>query len=142
MRRLTPDECRRFLTEKPRTAAIGTVRPDGRPHVASIWYDVEGDTLIFTTWHDTVKRRNIDHNPNVSICVDDEKPPFAYVQVEGTARLSENDQEHLYWATRIAARYMGHDQAEAYGKRNAVEGELLVRVKITKMFGEEDIAGW
>jgi PPOX class probable F420-dependent enzyme len=141
-RRLTPDECRRFLTEKPRTATIGTVRPDGRPHVAAIWFDLDGDTLVFTTWHDTVKKRNLDHNSRVTICVDDEQPPFAYVQIEGTAELSENDPEHLYWSTRIAGRYMGQDQAEAYGKRNAVEGEWLVRVKIAKMLGEENISGW
>jgi hypothetical protein len=37
---------------------------------------------------------------------------------------------------------MGADQAERYGRRNAVEGELLVRVRITRMMGEEEIAGW
>jgi PPOX class probable F420-dependent enzyme len=128
--------------EKPRTAAIGTVRPNGRPHVATIWFDIEGDTLVFTTWHATVKKRNLDRNPNVSICVDDEQPPFAYVQIEGTAHMTENDPEHLYWSTRIAGRYMGPDLAEVYGKRNAVEGELLVRVRIEKMVGEDEIAGW
>ena len=141
-RKMTPEECRQFLTAQPRTAAIGTVRPDGRPHVVVVWFDFEGDTLVFTTWYETVKRRNLSHNPYVSICVDDEKPPFAYVQIEGTAELTENDPDHMYWSTRIAGRYMGAEQAERYGKRNAVEGELLVRVKVTKMIGETDLAGW
>jgi PPOX class probable F420-dependent enzyme len=139
---MTPEQCRQFLTEQVRTAAIGTVRPDGRPHVAVIWFDIDGDMLVFTTWHKSVKRANMRHNPQVSICVDDETPPYAYVQIEGTVELTENDPDHLYWATRIAGRYMGEDQAERYGKRNAVEGELLVRVRITRMIGEEEIAGW
>jgi hypothetical protein len=46
----------------------------------------------------------------------------------------------LAWATRIAARYMGADQAEAYGRRNAVPGEALVRVTPTKIIAEKDVA--
>jgi hypothetical protein len=48
--------------------------------------------------------------------------------------------ELLHWATRIAGRYMGAEQAEAYGKRNAVEGELLVRITPTHIHGEKNIA--
>lgn len=142
MKKLTADECRHFLLEKPRTAKIGTIRPDGRPHVSAVWFDIEGDTLLFTTWHKAVKAANLRHDPNVSICVDDEHPPFAYVQIEGTAEITERDPDMLYWSTRIACRYMGDDEAERYGKRNAVEGEYLVRVHITKIIGRDDIAGW
>ena len=42
----------------------------------------------------------------------------------------------------IGGRFMGQDQAEAFGRRNAVPGELLVRLTPTQMFGEDDIAGW
>jgi hypothetical protein len=35
---------------------------------------------------------------------------------------------------------MGEDQAEAFGKRNAVPGELLVRVTPTKVRFAKDIA--
>ena len=46
----------------------------------------------------------------------------------------------LDWTTRIARRYMGADLAEAYGKRNAVEGELLVRVTPTRVIARKGIA--
>ena len=46
------------------------------------------------------------------------------------------------WTTRIAKRYMGAEQAEAYGKRNAVEGELLVRVPLTKVTVRKGVADW
>ena len=48
----------------------------------------------------------------------------------------------LKWATEIGGRYMGADQAEAFGRRNAVPGELLVRVTPTKIHAEKNIAGW
>ena len=45
------------------------------------------------------------------------------------------------WATRIAARYMGPAQADAYGHRNAVPGELLVRLRPDRVVALADIAG-
>jgi len=54
-----------------------------------------------------------------------------------------NDAEQLqYWATRIGGRYMGQALAETYGKRNSVEGELVVRVTLTNMHGYKEVAGW
>ncbi len=72
--------------------------------------------------------------------VDDEEPPFAFVTIEGDATLSDDLDEMRRWATRIAARYMGEEQAEAYGARNAVPGELLVRVKPTKIVAVKGVA--
>jgi hypothetical protein len=51
--------------------------------------------------------------------------------IEGHATLSGNLEALRHWATRIGARYMGDDQTEAFGRRNAVAGELLVRVTST-----------
>ena len=39
----------------------------------------------------------------------------------------------LYWAPRIAGRYMGANRAEEYGRRTGVPGELLVRVITAKV---------
>ena len=113
---------------------------DGRPHVARIWFDLGRDTLGFTTWQTTVKARNMRRDAHVSLCVDDEEPPFSFVLVEGTARMTADDPDHLYWATRIAGRYMGAELAEAYGRRNTVPGELLVRVRPEKIVARKNIA--
>ena len=140
MREMTPDEYRSFLLEKPRTGKIATVREDGSPHVVPIWFDLDGDTLVFTTWHTTIKAANIHRDSRVSICVDDPRPPFAFVLLEGTARMEANSPELETWTTRIAGRYMGPDLAESFGKRNAVEGELLVRVEPAKIIARKEIA--
>jgi PPOX class probable F420-dependent enzyme len=142
MQKMTSAECKTFLLERTRTAKLATVRQDGRPHVMPIWFDLDGDTLVFTTWRDSVKARNIRRDPRVCICVDDETPPFAFVQIEGTAVLSSAADELKYWATRIGGRYMGAELAETYGQRNSVEGELVVRVTPTKIIGQKDVAGW
>jgi PPOX class probable F420-dependent enzyme len=128
---MNAEQARAFLLVGTRTAQVATVRADGRPHVVPVWFDLDGEDVIFTAGHDTVKARNIARDARVSLCVDDPTPPFAYVMIEGRATLSDDQEALLHWATRIGGRYMGADQAEAFGRRNAVPGELLVRLTPT-----------
>jgi PPOX class probable F420-dependent enzyme len=141
MRSMTHDETRAFLLAGTRTAKLATVRADGRPHVAPIWFTLAGDAIVFTTWHTTVKAANLRRDRRVSLCVDDEQPPFAFVIIEGTAQIIDDDLPALrHWATQIAARYMGADLAEQYGARNGVPGELLIRVTPTRIVAKDGIA--
>jgi PPOX class probable F420-dependent enzyme len=107
MKSMSRQEWRAFLLTSPRTAKAATVRLDGRPHIAPVWFDLDGDDVIFTTWHTTVKARDLQHDPRISLCVDDERPPFSFVLIEGTARLNDDLDEVRAWATRIAGRYLG-----------------------------------
>jgi hypothetical protein len=61
---------RDFVLARPRTAKLATVRADGRPHVAPIWIDLDGDTVVFNTGADSVKGRNMRRQPRVMLCVD------------------------------------------------------------------------
>ena len=139
-RKMTAGEYREFLLGSVRTATLATVRADGRPHAAPVWYHLDGETFVFTTGEDTVKGRNMRRDGRVSLCIDDERPPFHFVIVEGVATLTADDPDLLLWATRLGGRYMGEDEAEAFGRRNAVPGELLVRVAPTKVLAYMDIA--
>ena len=47
--------------------------------------------------------------------------------------MSEELGELRRWATVIGGRYMGEENAEAFGERNGVPGELLVRVRPTRI---------
>jgi PPOX class probable F420-dependent enzyme len=125
------EQVRAFLTAlPPHTGKLATVRADGRPHLAPVWYDVDGDgTLVFNTGASTVKGRNLRRDPRASLCVDDERPPFSFVVVEGEAELSDDLDEVRAWATRIGGRYMGPERAKEYGARNGVPGELVVRLR-------------
>ena len=139
MNTFTP-EVRAFLMSGTRTITLATVRADGRPHVAPVWFVLDGDTIVFNTGENTIKGKNLRRDPRVCLCTDDSNPPFAFAQIEGTVELSADPDELLYWATRIGGRYMGEALAESYGKRNGVPGELLVRVTPTKIRFEQNIA--
>ena len=139
MVKLSTEE-RTFLLESTHTAKVATVRKDGRPHISPVWFALDGDTLVFTTGATTIKGLNIKRDARICLCIDDEVPPFSFMLIEGTATLSDDMDELLLWATHLGGRYMGADKAEAYGKRNAVEGELLVRVTPTRVIFEKDVA--
>lgn len=137
---MTKDQWHAFVSAGTRTAKLATVRADGRPHIAPIWFLLDGDDLVFNTGEDTVKGRNMARDGRISLCVDDDRPPFSFVTIEGRAELSDRLEDVRHWATRIAARYMGEELAEQYGARNGVPGELLVRVRVDKVVGLADIA--
>lgn len=140
-RKMSQDEWRAFVSQGTRTAKLSTVRADGSPHIAPVWFLLDGDDVVFNTGKETVKGRNLTRDGRVALCVDDDRPPFSFVVVQGRAELEEDPGQLLHWATRIAARYMGEDRAEEYGARNGVPGELLVRVRVEKVQAVADVAG-
>src|SRR5207248_9777312 len=106
-----------------------------------VWFVVEDGSLVFNTNKDTAKGRALARDPRVSLCVDLEEPPYAFVQVQGEAELSEDPAELVRTATAIAARYMGADRAEGFGQRNGVPGELVVRLRPVKVLSAFDLTG-
>jgi len=63
------------------------------------------------------------------------------VHVRGRVTVQKDLDGLLRFATAIGARYMGQDRARKFGRRNAVPGELLVRVTPERVIGEYDGAG-
>lgn len=137
---MTADEVTDFLREPVRPAILATVRADGRPHAAPVWYELDGEVVVFNTGAETVKGRNLARDPRVTLCVQDDRPPFGFVMLEGTAELVDELDQVRRWATRIGGRYMGSDRAEEYGARNGVPGELLVRVSVDHTVSAHDVA--
>ncbi|WP_432182170.1 PPOX class F420-dependent oxidoreductase [Streptomyces sp. NBC_00063] len=131
--KMTDEEWRAFVSEGTRTAKLSSVRADGSPHIAPVWFVLDGEDLLFNTGKDTVKGRNLARDNRVALCVDDERPPFSFTVIEGRAELVEDLEQLRESATRIGARYMGEDRAQEFGERNGVPGELLVRVRIEKV---------
>lgn len=129
-----------FLSEGTRTGMFGFVASDGRPLVTPVWFVVDNGELVLTTHSDTPKGRAVKRDPRVVICVDDPHPPYSFVQVQGVATMIEDEQIVLDIATRTGGRYMGADRAEEFGRRNAVAGEVVLRVRPTKVISGFDIS--
>jgi PPOX class probable F420-dependent enzyme len=102
-----------LATDPPHTGKLASTRRDGRPHVAPIWFALDGETIVFTTYEESLKGRTLRRDPRVALCVDDEAPPFSFVVLEGVVEISEDPEALRHWAAVIGGRYMGAAQAEA-----------------------------
>ncbi len=139
-----------LLASQPaHTGKLATMRADGRPHVAPIWFVLDAsraDTsppvgdIVFNTGADTLKGKALRRDARACLCVDDERPPFSFATIEGVVTISEDLDEVARWAAVIGGRYMGEDRAEEYGRRNGVPGELLVRLRPTHIVSGADLA--
>ncbi|GAA4554158.1 PPOX class F420-dependent oxidoreductase [Pseudonocardia xishanensis] len=135
---LTP-EITAFLSHGTRTGMLAWTASDGRPLAAPVWFLVEDGAVVFNTGRDTAKGRALSRDPRVTLVVDLPEPPYAFVQVQGIAALSEDPEELIRTATALGARYMGADRAEEFGRRNGVPGELVVRIRPIKVNAHLDM---
>jgi PPOX class probable F420-dependent enzyme len=139
MTSVTDPDVSAFLSAGTRTGILGYASATGRPLVTPVWFIVEDGCLIFNTGKESAKGRALARDSRATLCANLQEPPYGFVQVQGDAELSEDPGELLRTATAIAARYLGPDQAEALGRRNAVPGELLVRLRPTKVIAALNI---
>jgi PPOX class probable F420-dependent enzyme len=139
---MTPSQVRSFVTHGTRTAKVATVMKDGQPHVTPVWFVLDGEQIVFTTGGNTAKGRNLQRDPRIALVVEDDEPPFAFVHIRGRVTIHEGHEELLRFATAIGSRYMGEARAEEFGQRNAVPGELLVRVTPERVIAEAELAGY
>ena len=140
-RPMTREQAKEFLAHGQRTGKLATVRADGRPHVAPVWFIVDGDDLVFMTGSATLKGKALRRDPRAALAVDLEQPPYAFVLVEGSVTISTDLEEMLPLSIAIAQRYVAPEDAETFGRRNAVDGELLVRLPMDKVVAHDDLMG-
>jgi PPOX class probable F420-dependent enzyme len=140
-RAMSPEETRAFLLHGTRTAKVATASRDGQPHVMPVWFVLDGEDIVFTTARESVKGKHLRRDPRVSLLVDDQDPPYAFVHVRGRVTLIDDLDELLRYATEIGGRYMGAARAEEFGRRNAVPTEMVVRVSVERLITNADVAG-
>lgn len=134
------EEMKVFIVEGTRTGHLATAREDGRPHAAPIWFVMDGDDIVFTTFHTSVKGRNLQRQPYATLSVDEPTPPYSFVVVEGPVTLDPDPASSRHWAGIMGARYMGEDRAEEFARRNGIEGEWVGRLTPVNWTGIRDIA--
>lgn len=139
---MTDTETQEFLLTGTRTGKLAWVSQTGAPHVAPIWFTLDGDDIIFNTHSESGKGKALQREGRASLVVDLEEPPFAFVKIDGTITIDDDLDNVRAVAKNIGRRYMGEDRAEEFGERNGVPGELVVRLTPTKITAVDDLAGY
>lgn len=105
--------------------AVLAIGVEGRgPLTTPVWYWYEpGGDLWFETQPTSRKGRLLQVGTRISLCVQDESPPFAYVSVEGPIiEIAEDDRE--LHEIPMAIRYLGEEAGRDY-IANLPESEWL-----------------
>lgn len=78
------------IDERLRTEPIiwlGTVRPDGRPHMIPVWFFWDGETITIYSQPNNQKMRNLQHSTNVTLALNTADDGDDVVVAEGKAEL-------------------------------------------------------
>lgn len=141
MRKMSDDERREFLSTGTRTGKLAWVGQNGAPHVAPVWFILDGDDVVFNTHEDSGKAKALAREGRASLVVDLEEPPYGFVKIDGTITFDDDLERVRSVATQIGGRYMGADRAEEFGARNGVPGERIVRLTPTRITSLDDVSG-
>ncbi len=97
-----------FVRES-RKLQLGTINPDGTPHLVTMFYGLVGDRIAFWTYGKAQKTRNLERDPRVTCLIEagDDYFELRGVLVYGTARLIDAREEVLDVGMAVTARMPG-----------------------------------
>ena len=125
---------RKFLEER-RFAVVGTTNPDGSPHLAVMWYLIDGDDIIVNSAQGRIKDRNLARDPRMSLVVEDE---YRWIRIDGRARI-EHDQKITHEdIRRLASRYYQDERKVTEAIRNnfSTQHRITYRLALRRIAGE------
>lgn len=109
--KLSHDEMSQFLNRVPAlVGVVGSIRPDGYPHLVPVWYRWDGAKINIWTTDERRWVRNIVENPKVAFAVSEDEVTNTGVSLRGTAEVITSDDPWIHdEARRISRRYIPHE---------------------------------
>lgn len=123
------DEKAARLIEANNFAFLGTLLPDGSPHVTPMWIDHDGDLVLFNTAMGRVKQKNMARDPRVSIAVADQNNMYDRVVILGrvVSQSFEGAEAHI---DKLADKYTG---AKKYQRSTPTEKRVIFKIQPVKV---------
>src|SRR5947209_2427916 len=104
-------------------AALALVTSKGEPHVTPMWFDFDGENVIFNTARGRVKDRILHKRPVIALAVQDPTNPYRYIQIQGPI-VSETEEGGYEQICDLNLKYHGD---RSYPKR---PGEQRVTYRV------------
>ena len=127
MSQMTTHEMETYLKEA-RIADLVTLRSDGSPHIAPVWYQYRTGVLYIMARQDSVKVRNIRRDTRVAVSIPKPDFPYQYVVIEGTAAITHHEIDKMI--LEISVHYRGKENGEQFSRDLLSEGAMVV-IEIT-----------
>ncbi len=136
-KRMSRPAWERFLAGR-HVAVLATLGPDGKPVLTPIWYLYRDGLLFMRTGQESVKARNANRDPRVTVCIQDEHAPYRSVTLYGRASV-EAAEEGL--GATISRRYLGAVGGAAYlrmaGEAVEQSAEVTLVVRPERVFTQD-----
>jgi PPOX class probable F420-dependent enzyme len=113
------------LLELRLVAALATYRSDGGVLLSPVWHEWRDGGFDVVTGHDDVKVEHLRRDSRATILVYEHAPPYRGVELRGRASLTETGAHEA--ARRLAVRYLGPEQGEAYAAGGG--DDVLIRLE-------------
>lgn len=115
--------------QTPRYAVFGTNSTGGPPQLTTVWFLYEQGFAYIGIERSSIKYRNIEKNPSVSMCIDGEHPDGHTVVIYGRAEVLETGSttDEILW--RLTRRYHDSDK-DTHQYQESVKELDLVLVKV------------
>jgi len=124
---MTEEEMAAFLAEAP-VARLASHNADGTIHLAPAWFLYDDGHLLIGTQAISRKARNVAADPQVTVVVDSQEPPFKGVIIYGAAELDREDAAAK--RVPIFAKYVAPERAEQMAQGMAEQFEpVIIRVR-------------
>jgi PPOX class probable F420-dependent enzyme len=104
------------LVAEQRKLQLGTINPDGTPHLVTMFYAIVDDKIAFWTYRASQKARNIERDPRVTCLIEAGEDYFELrgALVYGNAKVMTEQNEVRYVGAEVVRRMMGlEDDAAA-----------------------------
>jgi PPOX class probable F420-dependent enzyme len=114
-----------------RIAVLAYIRGDGRPNQVPLWYWYRDGTLSFSFETTSAKVRALRNDPRVTVTVQDERPPYRAVIIDGVVEmvdLGDDVSENMALAVRYFGKVAAAKYEKMYRDHRAAAGTTLVRL--------------
>lgn len=89
-------------------ANIATIGPDGEPQNNPVWFDYDGEHILFSQTQNRQKLRNLERDPRIALTIVDPTNPYRYVEIRGAMAKVEVDPDNAF-INKMAKKYLGQD---------------------------------
>ncbi|QNE20693.1 PPOX class F420-dependent oxidoreductase [Kribbella qitaiheensis] len=94
------------------SGVLATINPDGGPQTSVVWVGRDGDEVVISTTAGMRKDTNLRRNPQASLLVLDKDDSARYVEIRGTATVTEDVGRAV--AVQLAEKYEGPGAGQGY----------------------------
>ena len=125
---ITPEIAKLFQGKN--FVSFSTLMKDGSPHVAPVWVDIDGNTILINTAVGRVKEKNVKRDNRVALSIFDHQNPYDMVAIRGKVieLTTDGADEHI---DKLAKKYFGLDK---YPYHSPDEKRIIVKIKPEKIY--------